>query len=116
MKSVFFTCLTSPSNIIIQSYQWNTTGCYTNDGHNDGNPKCFPHGQITQSVIGHDLTADDAGTITCSITIDNVKYTSDPLTLLISGRALVLNNAPLIMTKNVIYYEFNMDIHKCMHI
>ena len=29
--------------------------------------------------------ADDAGTITCTITLDGVDYTSDPLSLHVSG-------------------------------
>ena len=69
----------------VTNYQWNTTGCYTNPAHNNGNPTCFPTGQTTQSVTGNDLTAEDAGTITCTATIGGVDYTSGPLALCISG-------------------------------
>ena len=67
------------------TYQWNTTGCYTNINYNDGNPRCFPHDQTTQSVTDNDLTAEDAGTITCSITVGGLTYTSDPVTLHVIG-------------------------------
>jgi len=69
----------------VTNYQWNTGGCYTHPDHNIGNPTCFPTGQTTQSVTGNDLTAEDAGTITCAITISGVESTSVPLTLRISG-------------------------------
>ena len=62
--------------------QWNTTGCFTNDARN---PTCFPTGQTTQNVTGNTLLAEDAGTITCTVTIGGVDYTSGPLTLRISG-------------------------------
>ena len=69
----------------VTDYQWNTTGCYTNPAHNNGNPTCFPTGQTTQSVTENDLTAEDAGTITCTATIDGIDYTSESFTLRISG-------------------------------
>ena len=72
----------------ITSYQWNTEGCYTNPNFNDGNPSCFPEGQTTQNVTDDDVTAEDAGTITCTVTINNINYTSEPFTLRISGEHL----------------------------
>jgi len=74
----------SPSYTI--DYQWNTTGCYTNINYNDGVPSCFPHNQTTQNVTDNDLTAEDAGTITCSVTVGDDIYTSDPITLNVSGK------------------------------
>ena len=65
------------------NYQWNTTGCYTSTKHNI--PTCFPTGQTTQNVTGNDLLAEDAGTITCTVTIDSMSYSSGPFTLCISG-------------------------------
>ena len=73
----------TPSSVI---YHWNITGCYT---HNNGNPSCFPHGQTTQSVTDDDVTAEDAGTITCTVTISGIKYTSESFTLRISGEQLL---------------------------
>ena len=72
----------------VSSYQWNSAGCYTNTNYNHGAPGCFPHGQTTQHVTGNDLTAEDAGTITCTVTIDGSNYTmtSALFTLRILGR------------------------------
>ena len=78
--------ITSDGSIpTVANYQWNTTGCYTHPDHNSGNPTCFPTGQTTQSVTGNDLTAEDAGAITCTVTVADVDYTSGSLTLRISG-------------------------------
>ena len=77
----------SPSTTI--TYQWITTGCYTNINYNGGVPSCFPHDQTTQIVTDNDLTAEDAGTIICSATIFGEVYTSDPVTLHVSGKDVV---------------------------
>ena len=77
----------TPSSCV--TYQWNTAGCYTNSKFTRGNPDCFPRGQTTQSVTGNDLNAEDAGTITCTVTISGSDYTSEPFTLRISGEQLV---------------------------
>jgi len=74
----------SPSSSVM--YRWNTTGCYTNSNYRGDSPGCFPHNQTTQSVSGNDVTAEDAGTITCTATIDGSDYTSGPFTLRISGK------------------------------
>ena len=71
------------------TYRWNTTGCYTNEQFTGRNPVCFPRDQTTQSVTGNNLNAEDAGTITCIVTISGSDYTSEPFTLLISGEQLV---------------------------
>jgi len=88
LSSVTLTCTVTASDgstPTVTNYQWNTIGCYTNPAHNSGNPTCFPTGQTTQSITGNDLTAEDAGTITCTATIGGVDYISEPLTLHISG-------------------------------
>ena len=88
MSSVTLTCnVTSDdgSSFTVTSYQWNTEGCYTNPNFNSGNPSCFPDGQTAQSVTDDDITADDAGTITCTVTINGNDYTSEPFTPRISG-------------------------------
>ena len=88
MSSVTLTCIVTSSNglmLDVTNYQWNTTGCYTTVDRNSGNPTCFPDGQTTQSVTGSDLTAEDAGIISCTVTIGGDVYTSIPLTLRISG-------------------------------
>ena len=77
----------TPSSSV--TYRWNTTGCYTNNQFTPSNPECFPHDQATQNVTGNNLNAEDAGTITCTVTISGSDYTSEPLTLRISGEHLV---------------------------
>ena len=71
----------------VNSYQWNTTGCYTNNNYNDGVSECFPHGQTSQNVTAIDLTAEDSGIISCTIAIGSSNYvmTSESFTLRISG-------------------------------
>ena len=71
------------------TYQWDTTGCYTNEQFTGSNPECFPHGQLSQNVTGNDLNADDAGTITCTARIGSTNYISASFTLRISGEQLV---------------------------
>ena len=88
LSSVTLTCMVMTSDgstLTVTNYQWNTTGCYTNTAHSGGNPTCFPTGQTAQSVTENDLTAEDAGIITCTVTIGGVDYTSEPLILRISG-------------------------------
>jgi len=87
LSSVILTCVAIRNGFPIGGtmYQWNTTGCYTNPAHNSGNPACFPTNQTTPSITGNDLTAEDAGTITCTTTIQGNNYTSGPVTLRISG-------------------------------
>ena len=89
LSSVTLTCMVEPSSLTVTSYQWNTAGCYTNSKFTGSNPQCFPLGQTTQSVIGNDLNAEDAGIITCTVTIGGIDYTSEPFTLRISGEQLV---------------------------
>ena len=77
----------TPSSSV--TYQWNTAGCYTNAQFTDSNPECFPRGQTSQNVTGNNLNAEDAGSITCTVTISGSDYTSEPFTLRISGEQLV---------------------------
>ena len=91
LSSVTLTCIMDPVpvNITNVGYSWNTTQCYTNPNLNDGNPTCFSYGQTTQNVTNDDVTAEDAGTITCTVTISGSDYTSESFTLCISGEQLV---------------------------
>ena len=86
LSSVTLTCMVTSddgSPFTVTNYQWNTGGCYANNVHNT--PTCFPTNQTTQVVTGNNLLAEDAGTITCIVTIGGIDYTSGPLTLHISG-------------------------------
>ena len=89
LSSVTLTCNVTSNNessFAVTSYHWNTIRCYMSTRFD---PKCFPHGQTTQSVTGNDLNAEDAGTITCTVNISGSNYTSKPFTLRISGEQLV---------------------------
>jgi len=72
--------MVDPSPLSSVTYQWNTTGCY-----NKSSPGCFPHNETTQSVTDNEVTAEDAGTITCTVTYNSIQFTSGPLTILVSG-------------------------------
>ena len=85
MSSVTLTCMVNPTPSSFVTFQWNTTGCYTNSKFTPGNPQCFPYGHTTLNVTGNDLNAEDAGTITCTVIISGINYTSEPFTLRISG-------------------------------
>ena len=127
LSNVTLTCMVepTPSSVI---YYWNTTGCYTHPNRNNGNPSCFPDGQTTQSVTDDDITAEDAGTITCTVTINGVNYTSEPFTLRISGEQLLYSViACIVYCKQLIillftacYYQIIISIvivctKRCIH-
>ena len=82
LSNITLTCTVDPSPPAGATYQWNTEGCYVNSR---GEMRCFPTGQTTQSVTGYHLLAEDAGTITCTVTIGGNDYASGSLTLRISG-------------------------------
>ena len=69
----------SPANVT--SYYWN---CFD---HTSGvEDLCFYNSSQTgQNLTINDLLAQDAGTLTCIATIGGTNYTSDSLTLRISG-------------------------------
>jgi len=83
LSNVTLTCMVDPLPPASATYQWNTTGCFTNDLLTT--PTCFPNGQTTQNVTDNNVTAEDAGTITCTATINGLDYTSGPTMLRISG-------------------------------
>ena len=89
LSNVTLTCMVDPSPPASATYQWNTGGCFTNDRHDT--PTCFTVGQTTQSVTGYHLLAEDAGPISCTVTIDGTYYFSDldgVFTLHVSGTCM----------------------------
>ena len=95
LGSVNLTCMMDPPLSGSVIYTWDTTGCYVN---NNGERNCFPNGQSTQTVIGNNLLAHDAGTITCSVSIDNGPLiTSDLFTLRISGTCIHLSVSTVVI-------------------
>ena len=89
LSSVTLTCMVNPAPSSTVTYEWDTTGCYTNSIFTPSNPECFPYDETTQNVTGNDLNAEDAGTITCTATISGSDHTSESFTLRISGEQLV---------------------------
>ena len=86
LSRVSLTCMVDPLPVISVTYRWNTTGCYTHSNYSRGRPRCFPHRQNLRMVTDDDVTAEDAGTVTCIMTLDGIDYTSEPFTLRISGK------------------------------
>ena len=84
-------CVVTPVNgstSTVTSYQWTAMECY--GGSKRNGDLCFYGNGITgQNITGTDLSAKDAGTMTCTATIDGTTYTSDPLTLRISGELFI---------------------------
>ena len=82
------TCMATASDgspVTVTSYEWTATNCYTRVGGVQ-DPCFYSVGNPTgQNVTSSGITATDAGTVTCTATIDGMDYTSDPLTLRISG-------------------------------
>jgi len=70
----------------VTSYSWNTNGCLTDE---DGEVRCFPKDQTTQSVSEDDVSAKDAGTVRCTAVINGDQFFSKPFTLRISGIACI---------------------------
>ena len=78
-------CMVTPANVNVTSYHWTAINCYNHTKKGVDDP-CFYSGNKTgHNITGHDLLAQDAGTVTCTVVIDGVNYTSNPLTLRISG-------------------------------
>ena len=81
MTNVTLMCMTTAS---VTSYHWNAINCYNNSYFVDHH--CFyGRGQTNRRIVGNNLRAEDAGTVSCTATINGTNYTSDPLTLRISG-------------------------------
>ena len=62
-------------------YHWDAINCI--GSRND--PCFYGHNQTSQNITGRDLLAQDAGTVRCIATINGTNYSSNPLTLRISG-------------------------------
>ena len=76
------------SSVTVTSYSWTGDDCYDRTGGVQ-DPCFYSVGNPTgQNITSSSVLAPDAGTVTCTATIDDVDYTSDPLTLRISGEQL----------------------------
>ena len=92
LTRVNLTCnVTTPdgSPVIVTSYRWTGTNCY-NSSIGVINP-CFYDGQTGQTITDNNgVLASDTGTVTCTATVAGFNYTSEPLTLRISGKQLIM--------------------------
>ena len=85
LTSVTLMCIAADkSSANVTSYHWNVISCYNNSRGVD-DPCFYGNGQRIQNITGNDLLAQDAGTVSCTATINGTDHTSDPLTLRISG-------------------------------
>ena len=115
LSRITLLCAVLSDSDTVTNYQWNTTGCYTNPAHNSGNPTCFSTEEsgFPGVVTSFGLTATDAGTITCTVTINNRNYTSEPLTLRISG---IVHFDNLILYCHVIYIYIYIYMYVYIHL
>ena len=90
LTNVTLMCMATAANessVSVNSYRWTAVNCYTRTG--GVNKPCFYDNNPTEQNITHNsLLAVDAGTVTCTAIVDDLDYTSDPLTLRISGEKL----------------------------
>jgi len=80
---------TDGSPVNATNYRWTAVECYNITGGIE-DPCFYGGGKTGQNITGDGLLAQDAGTVTCSATINGVSNTSDPLTLRISGELGIL--------------------------
>ena len=90
LTSVSLLCMaTMPdgSPLTMASYSWTATNCYNHTG-GVRTPCFYSGGRTGYNITDSNLLAPDAGTVTCTVTVGSVSFTSDPLTLRISGKQL----------------------------
>ena len=76
------------SPVAVTSYEWTAINCYDRVGGVQ-DPCFYSVGDRTgQNITSSGVLAPDAGKVICIATIDGLGYTSDPLTLRISGEQL----------------------------
>ena len=93
------TCLVTPTPPADSEFSWN---CSTG---------CFADMRMEQTINVSNLTIMDSGLVTCSLTINNLDYHSDPLDLLVTGQ-LTFN-----IVHNIIYvcnYVYILPYILCM--
>ena len=98
LTSVTLMCMATVvdgSPVTVTSYSWTARYCYT---HTYGvqDPCFYGNNPTRQNITGTNLLALDAGTVTCTATIDGMDYTSDPLTLRIAGEKLYMYKTSLL--------------------
>ena len=81
LTHVTLMCIATTTADTVTSYHWNVINCYSDTG----DYPCFYSQNQTSQNITNDLRAQDAGTVSCTATINGTNYTSGPLTLRIAG-------------------------------
>jgi len=90
LSSVTLMCMAMGANgssTTATNFRWTVVKCYDRTGDID-DPCFYSGGRTGQNITGDDLLTPDAGTVTCTANINGMDYTSDPLTLRISGEKL----------------------------
>ena len=90
LTSISLMCMATTSDgspVTMTSYSWTATNCYNHTGGVD-NPCFYSGGRTGYNITENSLLAPDAGTVSCTATIGSVSFTSDSLTLRISGEQL----------------------------
>ena len=90
LTSVSLLCMATAADgspVTVTSYSWTATDCYNHTGGVQ-TPCFYSGGRTGYNITDNSLLAPDAGTVTCTVTVDGVNFTSDPLTLRISGEQL----------------------------
>ena len=90
LTSVSLLCMATAADeslVNVTSYSWTATNCYDRTG-GVRSPCFYSGGRTGYNITDNSLLAPDAGTVTCTVTVDGVSFTSDPLTLRISGEQL----------------------------
>ena len=92
LTNVTLMCMVTPVNgplTTVISYRWKAMDCYVKS-RRKGDLCFYANGMTGQNITGIDLSAKDKGTVTCTATIDDIEYTSDSLTLRISGELFII--------------------------
>ena len=90
LTSVSLLCMATiedGSSVTTASYSWTATNCYHRTGGVQS-PCFYSGGRTGYNITYNSLLAQDAGTVSCTVTFGSVSFTSDPLTLRISGEQL----------------------------
>ena len=90
LTSVSLLCMATTedgSPFTVTSYSWTANDCYDHTGGVQS-PCFYGGGRTGYNITDNSLLGPDAGTVTCTATIGSVSFTSDPLTLRISGKEL----------------------------
>ena len=88
------------SPVTVTSYSWTASHCYDHTGGVQS-PCFYSGGHTGYNITGNSLLAPDAGTVSCTVTIGSTNFTSDPLTLRISGKQLWSQKSNYLLYINV---------------